>query len=187
MIEHIEKIVSIVDKYLNEYIELGLNSTPIKIHPLMADPNQNANEEWRTWFPINSTISDEELLEFEEKITHTLPDDYKYFLKHKYFYRLKIGEASFFSHPINIWQDNFLDLIFNYHPREYLIDKGYIPFADWSDWGNLCFDTNCNVENNNYPIVRWDHEIEDNFEEFATDFYSLLIKLDNLNNEIQLN
>ena len=69
-------------------------------------------------------------------------------------------------------------MIFDGYPREYLIDKGYVPFADWSDWGLLCFDTNRNTNDHNYPIVLWDHEIADEVQDLYKNFYDLLVKLD---------
>jgi hypothetical protein len=59
-----------------------------------------------------------------------------------------------------------------------LIDKGLIPFSYWSDWGLLCFDTNRNEGDYNYPIILWDHEIADEVQNRYKDFYDLLINLD---------
>jgi hypothetical protein len=69
-------------------------------------------------------------------------------------------------------------MAFDGYPREFLIDQGYIPFADWSDWGMLCFDTNRRDTNYEYPIVLWDHERWDEYEPFSDNFSELLLKLD---------
>lgn len=37
-----------------------------------------------------------------------------------------------------------MEMIFDVYPTEFLIEKGYVSFAEWSDWGLLCFDTNRN-------------------------------------------
>ncbi len=68
-------------------------------------------------------------------------------------------------------------MIFDGYPTEYLIEKGYIPFADWSDWGLICFDTNKSKENNNYPIVLWDHEMANEVQNQYKNFYNMITKL----------
>jgi len=157
---------------------MKLNRRPAKIDPLMADPNQDPTEEWRIWFPIDSKVSDNEIAEFEMQIGHKLPSDYIIFLKYKHFYELNISEASFCKHPVNTWRRELVKMIYEGYPKEYLIDKGLIPFADWSDWGLLCFDTNRNFLSANYPIVLWDHEIADWNKDFCISFKSLIKKLD---------
>ncbi len=170
-------ICPIVDYYLQKSIENKTNKRPIKIDPLMADPNQNSEEEWRTWFPIDSKITDDQILALEDKIGHKLSIDYILFLKHKHFYELQISEATFCKHPINSWNKDLVKMIFNGYPKEYLIDRGLIPFADWSDWGHLCFDTNAGSSDNNYPIFIWDHDMPTDNQYFSHNFKSLMIKL----------
>ncbi len=72
-------------------------------------------------------------------------------------------------------------MIFNGYPREYLIDKGYVPFANWSDWGLLCFDVDTLCDDNNYPIVLWDHDRADEVEFKYSNFENMLIELDKSN------
>ena len=175
-----QTIKNIVDIYLKKWVDNELNSTPIDIEPEMADPNQDKNEEWRTWFPIESKVTDAEIEEMENRVGHKFPSDYKTFLKHKHFYELQISEASFCEHPVNTWRASLTEMIFDGYPTEFLIDKGYIPFINWSDWGLLCFDTNRNEDDKNYPIVLWDHEIADEFQDLYKDFYDLITKLDEL-------
>lgn len=173
-----QKIKNIIDTYLKKWVDIELNKLPGQIETEMSDPNQDKNEEWRIWFPIDSNVTDSEIEEIEGRIGHIFPDDYKTFLKHKHFYELQIFEASFCEHPVNTWRASLTEMIFDGYPREFLIDKGYIPFINWSDWGLLCFDTNRNQGDNNYPIVLWDHETADEFQEQYQDFYDLIIKLD---------
>ena len=175
-----QTIKNIVDIYLKKWVDNELNRTPIDIEPEMADPNQDKNEEWRTWFSIDSKVTDAEIEEMENRIGHKFPSDYKTFLKHKHFYELQISEASFCEHPVNTWRASLTEMIFDGYPTEFLIDKGYIPFINWSDWGLLCFDTNRNEDDKNYPIVLWDHEIADEFQDLYKDFYDLITKLDEL-------
>lgn len=173
-----QHFLAIVDKHLADWIDKGLNFSMKNIEPEMADPNQGSADEWKRWVPIQSKVTDVELDKLEKAIGYPLPESYRTFLKHKHFYELHIGEASFCSHVVNELQSSLTDLVFNSYPREFLIDKGYIPFADWSDWGMLCFDTHSSVDGYEYAVVLWDHESWDEFTPFAGDFVSLIMKLD---------
>ena len=173
-----EIIKDIIDSHLKKWGDLQMNKLPGHIEAEMADPDQDKSEEWRTWTPIDSKVTDKEIQDFEEQIGHRLPDTYKVFLKHKHFYDLQISEVSFCSHPVNIWRSKQVDRIFDGYPREFLINKGYLPFADWSDWGLLCFDTTRHKGDYNYPIVLWDHEIADDVKDEYDDFLSMLVKVD---------
>lgn len=173
----------IIDKYLDELISIELNKLPGEIVPEMSDPNQDKNEEWRIWNPIQSRVTDEEIEEFESRLGYKLPESYKKFLKHKHFYELQIGECSFCEHPSGIWRASLSEMIFDGYPREFLIDTGRIPFANWSDWGLLCFDTTVENHNNDYSIVLWDHEVFDEFEPKYSNFNNMIIELDKEVNE----
>lgn len=42
---------------------------------------------------------------------------------------------------------------------EFLIERGFIHFADYDGFGDLlCFDTNEKVSENEYPVVYFNHE-----------------------------
>lgn len=169
--------LQIIDNYLQQLLDSELNATPGEVAPEMFEKGPDA-EGWTTWKPIASTVMDAELAELEKTIGYPLPESYKNFLKHKHFYELYIDQASFNKHTIRTWRQEITDRIFDSWPTEYMIDKGYIHFADWSDWGALCFDTTKNSPSANYPVVLWDHEDEDNFHWMANDFESLLLHLD---------
>ena len=172
-------MIETIDKYLQKWVDLDLNKLPIrKIEDEMADPNENPRSEWKTWYPIDSKVNDLEINDFEKQIGFKLPKAYKDFLKYKHFYELQIGQASFCSHPINAWRLSLSEMIYNGYPKEFLIDKGYIPFANWSDWGLLCLNTNAKGNDYNYPVVLWDHERFDRFEPVYKDFADLLEKVD---------
>jgi len=168
----------IIDKYLEKLIAIGLNKLPSKIVTEMADPNQDKDEEWRVWNPIISRVTNDEIEEFELKLGHKLPESYKKFLKYKHFYNLQISECSFCEHPAGIWRESLIEIIFDGYPRNFLIDTGRIPFANWSDWGLLCFDTTSEHTNNDYPIVLWDYEISYEFEPKYSNFDTMIIELD---------
>ncbi|NLU96022.1 SMI1/KNR4 family protein [Chitinophaga sp. Ak27] len=180
-------IKEIIDFYLKTSTDEGANKFPSEIEPEMADHNQDPSEEWRNWFPIDSTVTDSDIKSLENQIGYHLPEDYKTFLKHKHYYELYISEASFCRHPINKWAKHLHEMIFEGWPTEEIIDRGFIPFADWSDWGLLCFDANRNLGNNDYPIVLWDHDRSDEIKDVADNFMELLIKLDKENKQMWLN
>lgn len=176
-------ITDIIDTYLQKLVDSDINSLPGKIEPEMRPSGHDDQKEWQKWIPIPSRVIDEEITEFEGRIGHKLPSDYIRFLKHKHFYELAIAEATFCSHPVNTWRASLTEMVYNGYPREFLIDKGYIPFANWSDWGYLCFDTNRNFLSADYPIVLWDHETADQVDDFSSDFKTLLKKLDKADKE----
>jgi hypothetical protein len=112
-------ITTIVDTYLKKLADIDLNRRPRQIEIEMADPDQDKNDEWRIWFPIDSTVTDNEIEEFENNIKYKLPSDYKTFLKHKHFYELQISEVSFCKHPINTWRTSQMEMIFGGYPTEF--------------------------------------------------------------------
>ena len=71
-----------------------------------------------------------------------------------------------------------MELIFEGYPREFLIDKGYLPIASWSDWGLLCFDTNTGDGSADYPVVLWDHDGARTVTPLYNNFTDLLRSLD---------
>ncbi|ATL49310.1 SMI1/KNR4 family protein [Chitinophaga caeni] len=179
-------IKKVIDTYLQECIDAGINNHPGEIEIEMKAPNQDPKEEWRMWLPIDSKVTDTEIESFEVQLGHKLPADYKVFLKHKHFYDLYISEATFCKHPVNKWRDHLKKMIFKGWPLEYLFDKGYIHFADWSDWGALCFDTNRNFANNDYPIILWDHDRPLEIQDVSQSFIDLIIKLDKEHKEMTI-
>lgn len=178
-----KKIKEIIDANLQKLIDLELNALPQEIAPEMLSEKESEDEDWYFWLPIKSQVTNQEITEIEERIGYKLPEDYKFFLKYKHFYELPISEAYFCEHPVNTWRNSLSEMVFSTYSRVFMIDKGYIPFASWSDWGYLCFDTNRKSESHNYPVVLWDHEDAENFQEYANDFYDLLIKLQEKENK----
>lgn len=163
-------IEKIIDSCLQRWIDRGLNKLPGKIEPEMAGATDK--EGCTTWFPVDSKVTDGDIL----------PSDYKRFLKYRHFYELHISEASF-THPVNFWQQKLLKMIYGGFPREFLIDRGYLPFADWCDWGMICFDINVDDGFHNFPVVVWDHEIVNNVTPLSTNFGELIYLLDAEENE----
>jgi len=87
-----EKIIKdIIDRYLQECLELKMNMTTRHVDPEMSDLNQDPDEEWKICVPIESKVSDQELDAFEIEIGYQLPPDYKTFLKHKHFFAVTLS------------------------------------------------------------------------------------------------
>jgi hypothetical protein len=174
-------IREIIDTHLQTLVDIGLNRIVGEVAPEMAGNGTEADEDeegWNAWLPVNSTVTDEEIASLEKQLGHRLPPDYITFLKHKHFYELYISEASFCPHPVDTWKKQLTDLVFEGHPKEFHIDKGFIPFAVWSDWGLLCFDTTAGAANNDHPIVLWDHDSPNEIETVADNFVQLMIEMD---------
>ncbi|MDR2237518.1 MAG: SMI1/KNR4 family protein [Chryseobacterium sp.] len=163
-----ETIEEIVDRTLRFWIENAANQLPCDIEKEMLAPDQPV-EEWKFWLPVKSTVTDAEISEFEAETGFVFPNDFKTFLQHKHFYELQMSEVSFCSHPINTWRASLREMMFETYPREFLFDKGYVPFALYSDWGLLCFDSH-----HHNAIVRWDHEDPETFEYQYENFYELM-------------
>lgn len=177
-------INDIIDAHLKLCVENELNKHPGEIEAEMADHTQVPEEDWRTWFPIDSKVTEADIESFEKQLGYKLPEDYKTFLKYKHFYELQISEASFCRHPVNTWLKHQHTMIFDGWPAEELIEKGLIPFADWSDWGLLCFNTNSDFGGKDYPIVLWDHDDRDEVKQVADNFKDLVIRLNKEGNEM---
>lgn len=146
------------------------------INAEMYDPSIETTSDSKGWKPINSVIDDNDLSKLENKIGHTLPQSYREFLKYKHFYELKIPDSAVcFPKHLPDKEVNFLlQLVFNSMVPEKIIGKGFIYFADFEDYGILCFNTNENYENNDYPIVYIDNYNLNEIYPYANNFLELL-------------
>lgn len=140
----------------------------------MIEKEAPINKKLKIWKPVASSITDEELYELENKINKKLPKSYREFLKYKFFNEFMLEDygIEFPSHLPNKTIDDILEReeIF----EDEFMPKGYIYFADFSDWGFLCFDTNQSREDNEYPVVMIDHEDSENIHLYAENFRDLL-------------
>lgn len=173
-----KSISQIIDKYLNRLIKVGLNCWPIDVEDEMKTQPEEKGFDMDYWKPIPSSVTENDLISLEKQIGYPLPSSYKDFLQYKHFYELVIDQCSIYSHPIRHWKNNILEEIFNGYPREELIDKGLIPFANWSDWSLVCFDTNTSNNDNNYPVIIWDDRQSPKTFLIAEDFESFIIQLE---------
>lgn len=172
-----QQLKDIIDTYLSKWIDSGLNL--FVNDPLVEMLDQKtASEKLPKWLPIDSRVDQDDILKLEKRIGHQLPPSYINFLKYKHFIELYIGQVCFISHPSKGWDQCIINTIFNGYPQEYLIDKKLIPFANYNDWGLLCFDLNNCDESNEPEIALWDHEMPDDIEFMYFNFNQMLISLD---------
>ena len=159
------KDISIVHQFVDENIEeLKQNDLMRLPHPNMPlemrDETKEAHSDWMPWRAIVSTVSDSEVTELESKINLRYPVLYIEFLRYKHFLELlPVAEITFFEHSVSAWKQVLLDHYYKSWLPEKLIKQGYLYFADYSDWGIVCFDTNEQTqEDGDCPIIMIDHE-----------------------------
>jgi hypothetical protein len=142
----------------------------------MFDPSIEIVEDWKGWKPIPSVLDDADLNKLEQIIGTELPHSYRHFLKYKHFYELEIPDFTvcFPAHLPNKNLSGFKEWFFEFHEPELLIEKGLIHFADFEDYGLLCFDSNIKSENNEYPVVFIDHEDLTTKHHYSNDFKELM-------------
>lgn len=181
-----KEIFEYVDKSLISLKEINLMFIPHSNMPKeMIDNDVNQRNGWIPWKAVPSKVTDEDILELENQIELKYPKLYKDFLKYKHFYELEnVDEITFLKHCVRDWKSNLVEYYFDYWEPEELIKKGFIPFAHYSDWGIVCFDTNRMI-NADCPIVMFDHEtlydepvsFEELFDSFEIMAFELLKKL----------
>lgn len=166
--------VAMIHSLIDEAIALAEQSD-LNCHPGKVPLNMRTGrteDDWVYWMAIPSTANDLELREVEERLGTSFSPQYREVLQYKHFIELQIGEVSFFRHPSDSWKEVLFKNVFGGYPKELLIEKGYLPFADYSDWGLWCFAVNEANESGEYPIYLWDHERPEEFKLVADDLAS---------------
>jgi hypothetical protein len=154
-----------------------LNNIPLPVHPAMADshPCPYADDGYENWVPIASTVTNQQLDDLEAAIHYSLPADYRHFLQHKHFYSLLLGDAEFFPHPVDEWQQVLRHEMLSNWPDA--LRTGCIPFANYGGAGDvLCFCAGPNQAATDYPVVFYDHE-NGRAQPFSSSFAALLPQL----------
>lgn len=154
-----KEILEHVDQSLLSLKNANLMFLPhANMPPEMIDRNVIKKSDRISWKPLPSKVTDQDIFELESLINLKYPKLYVDFLKYKHFYELEnVAEITFFRHCIRDWKSNLQEYYFEYWEPQEIIEKGFIPFADYSDWGVVCFDTN-RMKDNDCPIVMFDHE-----------------------------
>jgi hypothetical protein len=157
-----EWLENIVDKSLDKMAqeEVFMKRPDPNMPKEMIDKSIPKNDDWTGWKPVKSNIRDEELDSLELKIGRELPLSFRSFLKYKCFYDLFLQDRTIglISNLPGRTIEGIEDVVLNGWDPYYLIELGYIYFANFEDYGLLCFDANCLEDGNEYPIVFFDHE-----------------------------
>jgi hypothetical protein len=142
----------------------------------MLDTSRPPVDDWKGWKPMDSTITDRDIDTLETEIGVKFPPSYRVYLKYKHFFEIRLPDPAviLFRHLPNKALPALRDFILNYHEPDLVIGRGYIHFADYYDYGLLCFDTNMPAENGEYPVVYIDHEELDYTQSYADNFQDLL-------------
>lgn len=166
-------LLEIVNQFLDRWVSEGINCLPKPIPDDMATGQKQ--DDWNFWVPIDSTVTLADLSQLEQEIGVPLSPQYKSLLQHKHFMELQVLDVGFFAHPSTGWQNSIKKQIFNGWPYEQLFGKGYLPFADYSDWGLWCFATQEKNDDGEYPVYLWDHELPDTFDFVSATLHSALV------------
>ena len=127
----------------------------------MQDETKAATDDWLPWKSIDSAVSIDDIKDLEQKINLRYPALYTEFLRYKHFCELwPVADITFFRHNLDNWKKTLLNHYQKSWLPEKLIGRGYIYFADYSDWGIVCFDTTQqNSSDLDCPVIIIDHEL----------------------------
>lgn len=167
----------IIDESLHEMSKTDISMmTPAEVPKEMRDDSIEKMDDWIGWKPIASIIEDSDINRIEKIIDYPLPLSYREFLKYKHFYQLIIPDRG--VNLPGILPDKELtflkELVFEMGEPDLILGQGYIYFADFEDYGLLCFNANIKAKNNEYPVVFIDHEDFDDIHLYANNFKELL-------------
>lgn len=160
-----------IDSYLSMLLERGLNWYPAHVVPQDMRASEVDEEEGLVaWKPVPASFDKTDIAKLEAAIDAPLSHQFLGLLSYKHFLELHLGDMWLFAHPSRGWQDALYDQVFRGHPRELLFDKGFLPFAGWSDWGLYCFCLHEKNASGEYAVYQWDHDDPKEFVFIAHDF-----------------
>ena len=173
--QHIETFVDLSIQDLIE-CDFDLYVNELKLDRRLLDETKPQQGKQLPWKPIDSLIEDNEIADFEQELKHPLPESFKHYLKYKNFYELGVISSVHMFTPLipGAWKNEIIDSACKGYSKIHLYDNGLIPFARYSDYGLVCFDTNCKDQNGEYEVVKWDHEDPENAEPMASNFAGLM-------------
>jgi hypothetical protein len=168
--EDLKLIHKFVDDGLKKLAELDLMKSPGNVPFEMIDKSVKKDDDWTPWKPIESTVTDQEITQLEALTNCTFPESFISFLKYKHFYELFLPDpmlVGFYKHPVRKWLEEYTEMYSYDWVHEDLIANRIIPFANYYDYGFLCFDAREAYDNNEYPILMVDHEEVGNMESYS--------------------
>jgi len=162
--EDIAWVGQLVDAYAAEADRRGVASQRPQDSgvPAAMQVGQIDAEGWVEWRVLPSTLSENELRQFEDKWGVQLPPLFRAYLLARF--HLFDQVTSRRHDQLILMTDTpagkplapLLLLLSAWRP---LIDAGFIPFAEWGDgWGPMCFDTERRAADGDCPVIWMDHE-----------------------------
>jgi len=125
------------------------------------------SEDSKSWKPIEADISDNEIEYLEKYFAIKLPEDYKEYLKYKYFYEIYWNlDIKLYPKPKDTRSDILKKKNENF--KEYILNNGLFSIGQWSDYGNI------SVNLSNFNIVFVDYETGYYSDIIAENFTGLL-------------
>ncbi len=157
---HIDKVLKAYFAYMSTQPPYAMAQSAEIIPSDMVDTSRTLedDDEYLVWKPIPSTVNENQLQELEAFLGHPLPPSYRGFLQKLHFleFYLDQNSLSFFPSFPGQLNSGFEDIINGYYDN--LPPRGYLPFANYGDWGVACFDANVAAAGHEYPVVIFDHE-----------------------------
>lgn len=168
------QIQAAFDSYFSYLVKNKIDWLPIDVPKEMTIGGPD-EEDFIQWRPVMSRVTPADLTEFGRSLGVRFGPQYSAVLQYKHFMQLEIYDLGFFPHPSEGWMDSLSTHVLQGHPRELLLDKGMLPFANCSDWGLYCFRLAEQCPSGEYAVYRWDHDDPQNFEPLGQDLYGTLL------------
>jgi hypothetical protein len=173
-----EWLKNVIDKALGEMSKEPdiFMKTPGNVPMEMLDKSIAPTNDWKGWKPIDSIVTDSDIDKFELEMGIGLPESYRAYLKYKHFYQLRLPDiaVNLPRHLPDRPLSALREFVFHSHEPELIIGRKYIYFADFHDYGLLCFDANEPAIDNEYHVVYIDHENLNDVHFYSNNFRELL-------------
>jgi len=126
---------------------------------VMRDQDKPAMDDWLSWKPIPSTVTDIDIGDLSVHFRGELPSAYVAFLKYRHFYHLTERGIRFEQHVVGRWKNRIIELFDDYQ-QHFPSGSHLIPFGTetFMDAGPVCFDFGNRQPDGDCPVVFWDHE-----------------------------
>jgi hypothetical protein len=115
---------------------------------------------YAAWKPIPSTFRDKDLKALEGLYGYPLPPSYRFFLQQWHFIALYMdgNDLRFFPSIPKELVSGFKKILRTFYPD--LPKRGFLPFANYGDWGVAAFNAHALAPDHEYPVVILDHDDE---------------------------
>jgi hypothetical protein len=124
---------SLVDKYYQVLKNKDLNVS-VEVPESMKEKDKG--NEWFSWRPVVSNITNEEIQKVENRYGINLPKEYIEFIKDKQFLDIQVGDYTLFG----VNENNSMEKVFSIFPED-IISSGYIPLGQIIDEDFIALET----------------------------------------------